>query len=133
MNLKVSTPERVVLELSGITMLSADGVEGQFAILNNHIPFTTKLNDGIIKIKTAEGTQLLATGPAFFEVNKNNIIILTDSAILPSEADKLRAEEVRKKAEEQLEKKLEGTDFQKVEAELRKALLELKLVNSTQG
>lgn len=131
MKLKISTPERVALTLSDVELVTAPGVEGEFGVLPNHVSFATKLNEGIVKIKTSQGTQTVAVGPAFFEVNSNNIVILTDHAILPSEADRIKAEEARKIAEEQLQKRLEGTDFRLVEAELRRALLELKLIEST--
>ena len=133
MILKISTPSGIILENNDVTLLTAMGVEGEFGIMKGHIPFTTRLNEGIVKIKTSKGHETLAIGPAFFEVANDTITILADHAILPKDADKKRAEEARKRAEAILQKKIQGTDFTMVEAELRKALLELKLVESING
>ena len=62
------------------------------------------------------------------EVSDNKVNILADYAILPEEADERRAQEARERAQREMDKRLEGTNFQQVEAELRKALLELKLL-----
>lgn len=130
LHLKISTPERVVLDIADVDMVTAPGVEGEFGILPSHIPFATKLKDGIVKVKTASGVQNIGVATAFFEVNSDRVLILADHAILPSEADRQRAEQARARAQDLLEKRLEGTNFQQVEAELRKALLELHLVET---
>lgn len=131
MNLKVSTPNRTVLDVTEITSINAKGVEGEFTILPNHAPFVTQLKPGLLRYKTASNTNTLAVDTAFLEFSKNEAIILTDHAILPSEADQYRAEEAKQKAEELIQQKLEGTDFQAVEAQLRRSLLELDLVEHT--
>ncbi|HLD01443.1 MAG TPA: ATP synthase F1 subunit epsilon [Patescibacteria group bacterium] len=133
LSIQITTPNRTVIDAKNIVMVSAQGVEGDFAVLPNHIPFVTKINPGIVRIRSNEGNiQTVAVGPGFFQVADNTVIVLTDEAILPEEADKRRAEEVREKAQALLQEKLEGTDFQKVEAELRRSLLELKLIEHTE-
>lgn len=126
----ISTPDRVFMERTDVKMISARGEEGQFAVLPGHIAFLTKIDAGVMKIRLEDGKEIdFATGPGFFQVNENVVTVITDDAIGQEEIDRAKAEQARAKAQEQLEKRLEGTDFQKVEAELRRSLLELKLLD----
>lgn len=130
LKVNISTPERVFMEREDVKMISASGVDGQFAVLPDHIAFLTKINAGVMKIRTETGEELeFATGPGFFQVNENVVTVVTDDAIGQEEIDRAKAEQARARAHEQLEKRLEGTDFQRVEAELRRSLLELKLLD----
>jgi F-type H+-transporting ATPase subunit epsilon len=106
----------------------APGVEGELGILPNHVPLLTKLKDGVAKYRVGGEDRYVGITSAFLDVVDNRVTIVSEAAVLPEEADQARAEEARRQAHEQLEKRLEGTDFRQVEAELRKALLELKLI-----
>lgn len=128
LTLKVVTPQRTVLDRDDVEMVLAPGAEGELGILPNHAPLLSKLKQGIIKYRVGGKNHYIGLEGGFLEVSSNKVAILADKAIFPEEADLLRAEDARRLAKEQLEKKLEGTDFVKVEAELRKALLELKLL-----
>ena len=59
---------------------------------------------------------------------ENQVTVISEAAVLPEDADLKRAQEAKDRAKVELEKRLEGTDFKMVEAELRRALLELKLL-----
>lgn len=62
------------------------------------------------------------------DVAENQVTVISEAAVLPEDADLKRAQEAKDRAKVELEKRLEGTDFKMVEAELRRALLELKLL-----
>lgn len=128
MNLKVVTPQRTVLDIDSVEVVTAPGSEGELGILPHHAPLLTKLNSGIVSYTIGGKKRYLALEGAFMEVAFNQVSILADSAILPEEADARKAQAARARAEEEMKKRLEGTDFQRVEAEMRKALLELKLI-----
>lgn len=128
MTLKVVTPQRMVLDRDDAEIVLAPGVEGELGILPNHAPLLSRLKSGVVKYKVGGKNHYVGLEAGFLEVSSNKVTILADKAILPEEADLRRAQEARQLAKEQLEKRLEGTDFIKVEAELRKALLELKLL-----
>lgn len=128
LHLSLATPTRQMIDIDNVEIVNAPGELGDVGILPNHAPFLTKLRDGILNYRIDNQRKYIGVSNAFMDVCDNTVTIITDVAILPEEADKLHAEEIRRQAKEQLEKKLEGTDFRKVEAELRKALLELKLV-----
>lgn len=128
MKLSIATPTRKALEVEDVDAMTAPGVEGELGILPNHAPLLTKLKDGIVRYRIAGKNHMVGVTSAFMDVADNVVTIITESAILPEEADRVRAEEARTMAREQLQKRLAGTDFRRVEAELRKALLELKLI-----
>lgn len=116
------------MEKDNIELVLAPGSEGELGILPNHAPLLSKLKEGVVKYRVGGKDYYIGLEGGFLEVSSNKVAILADKAILPEEADLRRADEARRLAKEQLEKKLEGTDFIKVEAELRKALLEMKLL-----
>lgn len=128
LKLRVITPTRVVLDLMDVSVVTAPGTEGELGILPRHTPLFTKLKEGVVMYKMGDKKNYFGVANGFLEVSEDTVTILADDAILPEEADVKRAEESRKRAEEIMQKRLEGTDFQKVEAEMRKALLELKLI-----
>ena len=128
LHLTLATPTRNILDLENVESVIAPGVEGELGILPNHSPLLTKLKDGVITYRVGNERKHIGVTSAFMDVVDNKVTIISESAVLPEEADEARAEEARRQAHEQLQKRLEGTDFRQVEAELRKALLELKLI-----
>lgn len=128
LHLTLATPSRKILDLENVESVIAPGVEGELGILPNHAPLLTKLHDGIVKYRVGSEKKYIGVTSAFMDIVDNKVTIISEAAVLPEEADEARAEEARRQAHEQLQKRLEGTDFQQVEAELRKALLELKLI-----
>lgn len=128
LHLTLATPSRSVLDVENVESVVAPGIEGELGILPNHAPLLTKLKDGVVKYRVGSDQKYIGVTSAFMDVVDNTITIISESAVLPEEADEARAEEARRQAHEQLEKRLEGTDFRQVEAELRRALLELKLI-----
>lgn len=128
LHLTLSTPSRTVLDLDNVESVVAPGVDGELGILGNHAPLLTKLKDGVVKYRVEGNQRYVGITSAFLDVVDNRVTILSEAAVLPEEADEARAQEARRQAGEQLQKRLEGTDFRQVEAELRKALLELKLI-----
>jgi F-type H+-transporting ATPase subunit epsilon len=109
-------------------VVTADSEEGRISVLAFHTPLLTRLRPGVVEYKTEREDRFLGIHEGFMEVSDNKVNILADYAILPEEADQRRAEEARQRARQEMAKRLEGTDFVQVEAELRKALLELKLL-----
>ncbi len=127
-HLRVATPRRILVDLDNVSVVTAPAAEGQISVLAFHTPLLTRLQPGLISYRTDKEERILGVNQGFMEVSDNKVNILADFAILPEEADQRRAQEARDRARHEMEKRLEGTDFQQVEAELRKALLELKLL-----
>ena len=128
LRLRVITPSRSLLDRNDVSIVTAPGSEGELGILPRHIPLFTKLKEGVVMYRVGDKKFYIGVASAFMDVQDNIVTILADDAILPEEADKVRAEQMKKKAEDVMQKRLEGTNFQEVEAQMRKALLELKLI-----
>ena len=131
-HLRVATPQRILVDLDNVEVVTVPAQEGQISVLAFHTPLLTRLAPGVVSYKTEREERVLGVNQGFMEVSDNKVNILADYAILPEEADERRAQEARERAQREMDKRLEGTDFQQVEAELRKALLELKLIEHSE-
>jgi len=126
--LEVITPTKIVLseEVDEITVNTANG---EISILPQHIDLLTKLVPGEMIIKTGSKTQSFAVTGGFLEVSKNKVTILADYAVRAAEIEVARAREAQERAEKIMKNKEDNKEFVIAEAELRKALLELKVAN----
>ncbi|MFF2158794.1 F0F1 ATP synthase subunit epsilon [Paenibacillus chitinolyticus] len=120
--LEIVTPERIVYT-QNVHMVSVDGIEGQLGILPNHIPFVTPLKIAPATIKLENGKQdIVALNGGFMEVRKDKVVILAESAELPSDIDIERAKSAKERAEKRLTGKKDEADFQRAELSLKRAL-----------
>lgn len=102
---KIITPERTVFE-DEIDQATLPVTDGEVTILPNHRSYIASLKSGEIMIKK-EGKEFnLATSGGFIEFNKNEMIILADTAEMAEEIDLTRAEVARKLAEEAMQRKV---------------------------
>ena len=128
LHLSLATPSKKILEVEDVEIVNAPAEMGDVGILPNHAPFLSKLRDGVINYRIRGNNFYVGVNGAFLDVAENQVTIISEGAVLPEDAVLKRAQEAKDKAKAELEKRLEGTDFKMVEAELRKALLELKLL-----
>ena len=125
-HLEIITAERVVLS-DDVDQINAPTKDGRIGILPRHMPLLTILDVGELDIiKNGETTPFAVTG-GFMEVLPNRVTILADSADRADEIDEARAEAARKRAEELLSGQQSDRDIKIAEAELRKALVQLKV------
>lgn len=124
--LEVITQEKHVLSQT-VDQLTAPGIEGEVTILPDHIPLFTRLSDGIITLfKKGQKDELAILG-GFMDVGPNShVTILADAAIHADDINVAKAEAAKKRAEKTMKQKVSEVDFKVAEAELRRALLELK-------
>ncbi len=118
MKLKIVTPEKTTYE-NEIFQVSIPTTTGEITILPHHISLVTVLIAGELKIKDSSGEQFIAVAGGFVEIRSNDeIIILADNAERAEDIDIQRAEEARKRAEEQMKqtKISEDIDFAKLQA-----------------
>ncbi|MFD2672065.1 F0F1 ATP synthase subunit epsilon [Marinicrinis sediminis] len=121
MLLEIVTPERKVYEKE-IDMLLVKGVEGELGILPNHIPMVTPLKIAPIRAKLNGKEEVIAVNGGFMEVRKDKVVVLAESAELPTEIDVERAEAAKARAEQRLNNKQSETDFRRAEIALQKAM-----------
>lgn len=127
LQLEIVTPDRVVLRQE-VDYVSLPGVEGDFGVLPDHIPYFAALRTACMHYE-ADGKTIWAclTG-GFAEVADNRVQVLADTAELAEEIDVARAETARKRAEEHLEeaKRDHTINVMRAEAALQRALVRLQ-------
>lgn len=130
-SLQIVTPEREVYA-SQIESVSLPGMQSHFGVLRNHAPLIAALEPGVVRITDAELKEIkLAIGGGFFQVAKNQAILLADSAEFPHEINLERAKESEQKARSSLDGQLEGEQIarEQAEAALKRARVRMRLVN----
>ncbi len=126
MRLDIVTAERVVYS-EDVDMVVAPGVEGQLGILPHHAPLMTTLQAGELQVRKGKEEFFLAISGGFLEVRPDRVIVLADAAERATEIDVARAEEAKRRAEEQLSRRPSGVDMAQAEAALRRSLVRLKV------
>jgi F-type H+-transporting ATPase subunit epsilon len=126
MHLEIITAERVVLS-DDVDQINAPTKDGRIGILPRHMPLLTILDAGELTIiKDGTETPFAVTG-GFMEVLPNRVTILADAADRADEIDEARAEEARRRAEQILQDHRSEREMRLAEAELQKALVQLKV------
>jgi len=130
LRLEIVTIERPVFD-DEVNMVIAPGIDGVMGILPRHTPLLTALTYGELQIKRdGQEDEFFAIGGGYMEVQPNRVIVLADAAEHVEEIDAARAEEARRRAEEQLAQAKEGEeDFARAQAALRRSTLRLKVVS----
>lgn len=103
--LDVVTPERAVLH-DVVDEVAVPGVNGEFGVLPNHTPMQALLGVGILTARKGSQLQYYAVNGGYASLNRDRLVILTETCEAASEIDLARA----KRALEQSEKALTTLD-----------------------
>jgi len=124
--LEIITPEKIVYK-NEIDELIVPTVNGQIAILPNHVGLFAKIIPGELIIRKKNSQEALAVTGGFLEVAKNHISILADYAIRAEDIEVAKAMEAQKRAEKLMVEKTSDRDFRMAQADLIRAITELKV------
>ncbi len=124
---EIITPERVFYT-GDASMIEFTTTEGDIGVYKNHIPLTTVLAPGIVKITESGGVKKAAVHTGFAEILGDKVTLLAEIAEWPEEIDKNRAEEAKMRAERRLKVKEAGLDVKRAEIALKKALVRIDAV-----
>ena len=91
--LEVVTPERQVVSTE-VDIVVLPGVEGQFGVLVNHIPFLSALDIGEMYYRKGGQVDYIFVGGGFAEVTGDKVTVLVDSAERGKEIDIERASRI---------------------------------------
>lgn len=126
-HLEIVTPRGMVFN-SEVVSFSAPGVVGGFQVLHSHAPFLSALKIGEVKVIDANGTEYrYATSGGFVEVRDNKVILLAETAERADEIDVERAQTARDRSKKRIGDKKPGTDLERAQSALRRALNRLKI------
>lgn len=126
LHLEIVTPEKVVYR-NEVDEIIAPTTNGQIAILPNHVALLTQIIPGEIVIKKGKDEQPLAITGGFLEIINNKVTILADYAVRAEEIEVLKVEEAKRKAEKRMEEKISAEDLAKGEAEMIRAITQLRV------
>lgn len=129
MQLDVVTPEKTIYS-GEVKEIIVDTTSGQIGILPHHINLVTKLKTGELIIKSQKKTEYLGLSGGFLQMSNNHVTILADYAVHSEDIEVEKALEAQKRAEQILKQKREGIsehDFVTAQAELSKAIMELRV------
>ncbi len=126
MHLKLITHDRIVFD-EDVNEIYTRGVDGEFGILENHVPIMTALDVGVTKAVQGDKIKLFTTMGGILQFKDNNAIILTDNAESGSDIDVTRAKAAKERAEARLADKSAEIDAQRAEAALARAKARLKV------
>lgn len=124
---EIITPDRI-FHKGEATMIEFNTAAGELGVYKNHIPLTTVLAPGIVKIHLdGEDDVVAAVHSGFAEILPEKVTFLAEIAEWPDEIDTARAEAAKERAEERLANKTEAIDIKRAEFALRKALVRIDI------
>ncbi len=126
--LEIVTAERQVLS-EEVDQINVPTRDGRIGVLPRHEPLMTVLGSGEMDVIKGKERTLYALIGGFMEVMPDRVTILADTVERADEIDESRAESARHRAEEQLRQYQSDIDMAKAEAELRRAMVRIKVAH----
>ena len=110
-----------------LTIPASDGEQG---ILAHHSPMIAAVKPGTLRYQIpGEEPRLAAISPGMVKVEKNDVLVLVDSAERPEDIDTVRAQREADEAREALLQKRSRQEHQIAQATLARALNRLRVKN----
>jgi F-type H+-transporting ATPase subunit epsilon len=103
--------------------------EGEIGVTPRHAPLLTLIKPGEVRVQSAEGEeQSFYVGGGALEVQPNRITVLADTAARAHDLDEAAALAARQRAQEALSGHLDKISYAEAQAELARAVAQLKLI-----
>ena len=102
--IEIVNPEKYFLVKEDVSEVVVPAFEGEMGILKDHISIISFLKPGIIKVLSKSGDENYYVEDGIVEFKNNNLSILTSSIFNLSKLDKLKQQELLKKAQEEANK-----------------------------
>lgn len=125
LNLKIITPERIVLD-SQVDQVTAVANDGELTILPGHEPLVTTLAVDVLRYKVKGEEETAAIIGGIMNVNNAEVEILSDMAELDVEIDEARASQAKARLEAEKTQKTDKLDAYMTEMALSRAMVRLK-------
>src|SRR5256885_3211368 len=125
LHVEIVTAERELYS-GEANLVSAPGTEGRLGILPRHAALLTTLSPGALNIKLGDAEEPIFVSGGFLEVSNNSVIVLADTAELAEEIDQARAEEARRRAQEELAQAQSDVERAELLGALERAMTRLR-------
>src|ERR1700683_1198173 len=110
-------------------MVFAPAKEGDLGVLPRHAPLLTLLKAGEVRVQTPDGEQHhFFVGGGVLEVQPTKVTVLADTALRAKDIDEAAALAAKQRAEEALKDKAGHITMAEAQAELARAMAQLKLI-----
>jgi F-type H+-transporting ATPase subunit epsilon len=123
--LEIVTPDRKVLA-EEVEYVGAPGINGEFGVLPNHIPFLSALGIGSLYYKKDGKKRYVFVAGGFAEVSPTKVTVLAEVAERAEEIDLERARRAQERAEQRMRQQQEKLDQARVQAALARAFHRMK-------
>ncbi len=124
--LKIIEPDGMFYE-GQASFLEFASVSGEMGVYANHIPLTTILAPGVMKIHNNGQVKKAAVMGGFIEIQKDRITVMAEDAEWPEEIDVERAKAAKERAEKRLHDKSADIDLVRAEAALKRAMARISV------
>ena len=123
--LKIVAPERILYE-DDVPFVEFRTTEGEIGVYPGHIPLTSIIAPGVVRIHTTDGEiKEAALLEGFSEILPNEVVILAETVEWPDEIDANRAKEAQIRAERRLQS--QDGDMNRAELALKRAIVRQSL------
>ncbi len=110
-------------------MVIAPAAQGEVGIFPRHAPLLTKLNEGVIRLKTNQThEESFYISGGLLEIQPHKVTVLSDTALRAHDLDEAAALDAKQRAEKTLSDKQAAYDYAMAQAELAEAMLELRAI-----
>jgi F-type H+-transporting ATPase subunit epsilon len=111
------------------TMVFAPASEGDVGIAPRHAPLLSLLKAGEVRVKTPDGQEhFFFVGGGALEVQPAKVTVLADTALRAKDIDEAAALAAKQRAEEALRDKAGHITLAEAQAELARAIAQLKMI-----
>lgn len=119
--LEIVTPDRQVLN-ADVEYVGAPGIEGEFGVLNDHIPFLSALGIGSLYFKQEQRRHYVFVSGGFAEVTPEKVTVLAEIAEKAEDIDISRARKARERAEQRMQQAKDNIEYARAKAALLRAM-----------
>jgi F-type H+-transporting ATPase subunit epsilon len=123
--LEIVTPDKMVLK-EEVDYVGAPGINGEFGVLPNHIPFLSALGIGSLYYKLNGKKFFVFVAGGFAEVSPAKVTILAEVAEKAEDIDLERARRAQDRAEQRAAQQQEKLDHAAAQAAMARAFHRMK-------
>ena len=123
--LKIIEPDGMFYEGQS-SFLEFTSVAGEMGVYANHIPLTTILAPGVVRIHNSGQVKKAAVMGGFIEIQKDKITVMAEDAKWPEDIDVERAKAAKERAEKRLHDRTADIDIARAEAALKRAMARIR-------
>lgn len=124
--LSIIDTERLIYE-GEAKRLTIPALDGVMTVLPEHMPIVTPIRMGEVVVETPEKDLTLTIGKGIFSMKENHATLLIEDATYAEEISEASAEEAKKKAQEIIQKGIQGPDLEAALESVRRSTLDLKV------